>query len=298
MTGSGMGCPDWPRCFGQWIPPTDLSQLPADYKTRFQVAGHEIADFDAFKTWVEYINRLIGVLIGFIILLTAAISLRLRRVLPRVVVWSVAALVLVIVQGLVGAVVVYTNLHVGMISVHMIIALLILAVLLQGILETFRDALPTIDYVPRQDLYAAWAALALLMFQIVLGTQVREAVDAVALTMGEAQRASWIAELGGVYDVHTRFYYLLMVWLVYLAVRLRRHGVLSYLSGGALAVAVGEVALGLGMHYLGIPPWLQPLHLVLASVLFGILFVLTGMMGMMHRRLASAVVAAEAVLQK
>src|ERR1700709_737316 len=92
-TGSGMGCPDWPKCFGRYVPPTESSELPADYKQKY-VAGPEAQnkkfaktldvfgfsdlatrlrqdrsilvpeEFNAAKTWTEYINRLIGAISG------------------------------------------------------------------------------------------------------------------------------------------------------------------------------------------------------------------------------------------
>src|SRR5476649_295545 len=102
-SGSGMGCPDWPKCFGCYIPPVNASQLPADYKQKY-VAGRlaknqrfaktldvfgyaDLArriredrsilipeEFNAAKTWTEYINRLIGVASGFFLLMTAIYS--------------------------------------------------------------------------------------------------------------------------------------------------------------------------------------------------------------------------------
>jgi cytochrome c oxidase assembly protein subunit 15 len=66
MTQSGMGCPDWPTCFGMWIPPTDASQLPADFE---QYLSQQDIDhsFNVYHTWIEYINRLLGAILGVFI---------------------------------------------------------------------------------------------------------------------------------------------------------------------------------------------------------------------------------------
>src|SRR6201991_2856931 len=102
-TGSGMGCPDWPKCFGRYIPPTNVNQLPADYKDKY-VAGRlaknqrfaktldvfgysDLAkrlredksilipeEFNVARTYTEYVNRLIGALSGIFLLLAAIYS--------------------------------------------------------------------------------------------------------------------------------------------------------------------------------------------------------------------------------
>jgi len=191
MTGSGMGCPDWPQCFGQWVPPTDISQLPADYKTRFAVAGKEIADFEATKTWIEYLNRLLGVVIGFLGILTVVFAFPLRRTLPSVFRWSLAGLILIILQGGLGAYVVRTDLQVGTITLHMFMALLVLATFLGAALLAYpgrwQKMSQSMPKVNATTVALVGFGLIVILAQMLLGTQVREGVDEVAKAFGEAR---------------------------------------------------------------------------------------------------------------
>ena len=70
MTQSGMGCPDWPTCFGMWIPPTDASQLPADFEKYLSQQDIDHS-FNVYHTWIEYINRLLGAVLGVFIFIYA-----------------------------------------------------------------------------------------------------------------------------------------------------------------------------------------------------------------------------------
>ena len=60
-SGAGLGCPDWPRCFGSWIPPASAADLPPQF---------DPALFNPTLMWTEYLNRLLGVTVGFLILAT------------------------------------------------------------------------------------------------------------------------------------------------------------------------------------------------------------------------------------
>ncbi|MDX1905547.1 MAG: COX15/CtaA family protein [Bacteroidia bacterium] len=294
MTGSGMGCPDWPRCFGQWVPPTDISQLPADYKQQFAVAGKEIADFDPFKTWVEYINRLLGVLIGFFAIGTAVYSLRLWNSMRVVTLMSVAALLLVIVQGGIGAYVVRTDLKTNIVTIHMVMALLIVAVLELARLRTFQAAYQQRGRPDALTSGLGWLLLGLILVQIIMGTQVREAVDEIAREMGESRRQEWVSALTGVYHVHKFFYYVIAGVGAYWVYRLRQWNHWSAIVRQAyamLAVLGAEVLLGIGMHRLGIPAFMQPLHLLLATLLFVVVLGMVVTLGLSHGRAYSEWVA-------
>ena len=70
-----MGCPDWPTCFGQWVPPTSESDLPRNYQEIYADLGYAETRFNVVKTWTEYVNRLIGVGIGLLIFHNGAIFL-------------------------------------------------------------------------------------------------------------------------------------------------------------------------------------------------------------------------------
>jgi len=305
-TGAGMGCPDWPKCFGSWVPPTDASQLPADYKEYYSEYRHQKnvrfakyldvlgfdkeaeilrndtsirteADFNVLKTWTEYVNRLAGTIIGFLIIITMVSAWVFVREDKRILFTTVFTLIAVIFQGWIGSVVVSTNLMPWMITIHMLLALGIILLL---IYVNFRAR--RMNYKPetlgKSNLISILVIAALVMMgvQIILGTQVREAIDVVASDLAFALRETWVSRIGAEFFIHRSFS--LMILLI--------HGVLFYLllknaekshtirkAVTYVLILVGvEILSGMVMAYMGIPAFIQPLHLLLSTVLFGLLY--------------------------
>ena len=148
-SGSGMGCPDWPKCFGRWVPPTSEAELPADYRVTYAEHGYADAGFNVVKTWIEYINRLIGVVIGLLIFVTLLASWPLRTEDAAVFWWSLSAFLLVGFEGWLGSVVVASNLMPWIVTLHMVAALMVVGALLMALARSEREGVEPGDPAAR-----------------------------------------------------------------------------------------------------------------------------------------------------
>lgn len=279
-SGAGMGCPDWPTCFGQWIPPTSEAQLPANYQEIYAELGYADTRFNVVKTWTEYTNRLVGVTIGFLIFLTAIYAWLCRQYDPRIFHASLAAFFMVGFQGWLGARVVGSNLQPGMITLHMLMALAIVGTLL------FAVALARKELVAKQPIntidarFPTWLyiVLGLTIVQIAMGTQVREMTDFLSKTQGEELRSSWIEAMPWFFYVHRSFSAVVLfanLWLARLLIlSLGWKHLLTRMTLAMIAVIGIAVISGATLGHLGMPALVQPAHLLAAALLFGLQFLI------------------------
>jgi len=279
-SGAGMGCPEWPTCFGRWVPPTSEAQLPDNYQAIYAELGYADTRFNVVKTWTEYANRLTGVTIGLLIFVTAILSWFCRLHDRRIFYASTAAFLMVGFQGWLGAKVVGSNLQPGMITLHMLMALAIVATLLFAIAQSRRGimaAQPVTDIHPR---FSQWLyiVLGLTIIQVAMGTQVREMTDFISKAQGEELRSSWIEAMPWFFYVHRSFSAVVLfanLWLArLLIVSLGWQHALTRMTLAMIAVIGMAVISGATLGHLGMPALVQPAHLLLASMLFGLQFLI------------------------
>jgi len=263
MTQSGMGCPDWPRCFGRWVPPTDASELPADFEKylRTQDIDHS---FNAYHTWIEYINRLLGAVLGIFILIHAAWSIKKFRKKNKTVMWlSLFMLVAVGFQGYLGKMVVDANLAVLKVTAHMLVALLIAALplwIIAKLQDKKTDAGKSLKFISVLTLVA-------VLVQIILGTDVREQIDEISKSFGYAHRELWISRLDYMFIIHRSFSWLVAGLCIYLFIRSKKYSELKVYHFLILFPVSISIITGLSMNYIHMPAIAQPIHLLAGSML-------------------------------
>ena len=298
MTGSGMGCPDWPKCFGYLIPPTERNQL--DWKSNHQyhegeviilneslrVASsdftsqdtyqpknweaytkHDYAIFNATHTWIEFINRLLGVFAGLATLLLFISSLWRIKTDPTSTLLSFLVILGMGFQGWLGKTVVDSNLLPFKITLHMVMALLLVLVLVillarEKQSETFLKNTSRLQKV-------LGVGLILTLVQIGMGTQVRQFVDEQMHFFNLEQASSWLADAPILFYFHRSFSLLVLLVHGYLGYLLFQNKTIPTVFIVILSLLGVEILSGIWMYYFDFPFSSQPLHLVLASLLFG-----------------------------
>lgn len=296
-SGSGMGCPDWPKCFGQWVPPTSASQLPENYRdamlekrlkkaekfTRMlQVFGmnktaeklkndpflYQEEPFNARRTWTEYLNRLAGFLAGNAVLILFIWTLFFYRKNKRILYFTAINAILMAFQGWFGSIVVASNLVPWTITVHLLIALVIIGIQIYIIKKVSPKQNRNI-LISKSMHVLLFVCLLITFGQMFLGTQVRESID--ALTRQGLGRESWTQKLGLIFFVHRSFSWLVLVLLAILAV-VNEKSKKEWIFRWAFIVLAIELISGVVLAYFSLPGWVQVAHLLFASIILGILY--------------------------
>lgn len=308
-TGSGMGCPDWPRCFGYYIPPTDPAQLDfhpsQEYKKGMMIIAndtlwratesftsgttfdrahwekypvHNYAKFVVAQTWTEYINRLCGALSGLASLILLYYAFRRRKTDPLSLLLVIVHLIVIGFVAWLGKVVVDSNLKPVTITLHMLCALIMVFIMvyiryrarnLGGVFERVT--------VSRGMRLLVMFLLVFTLAQIILGTQVRQQVDEMIRSSGDGPRETWIAMLSSQYTVHLSMALVLAALNIFVWFRLRKQihvPQAKTLLNANLLIVLGTYGAGVIMHRFGIPAFVQPVHLLLAMVLAGVQYAL------------------------
>lgn len=304
MSGSGMGCPDWPKCFGYYIPPTDISELTWSPNREFEkgqviiqhekllvaqdhftsgatfdesqwelYTKHNYAIFNPTHTWVEYINRLLGALAGLACLVMAVFACSYWKENKKITLLSWLVVFMMGFQAWLGATVVYSVLNPVKITIHMVMALVIVAVIL-FILNLARPKTnPTLkfDKVFHRVLIVS---LILTLIQVILGTQVRQFVDEQVRIVGYDGMSTILDNPTISFYFHRSASIIVLLVNVFLFMRNRKLQLDFKKINWVLWLLAIEIVSGVMMYYFDFPFGSQPIHLVIASLLFGAQFYL------------------------
>ena len=297
MTGSGMGCPDWPKCFGYYIPPTEISQLTwspnrefkkgqviikdetllvasQDFKTGVafdksnweKYTKHDYAHFNVYHTWIEYLNRLVGALAGLACLLMAIGSFWYWKSNRKITLFSWIVVFMMGFQAWLGKTVVDSVLSPFKITTHMVVALLIVALILY-VIKNY--SVSNSASVPNSKFnLLLLVALSLSIIQIIMGTQVRQHIDN-EVKNGVTASVLWLQNPTLLFYIHRSFSLLVLAVNGYLFIQNRKLKLGFSKINWVLGLIGAEIITGIAMFYFDFPFASQPIHLVIASLSFG-----------------------------
>ena len=301
MTGSGMGCPDWPKCFGFLIPPTERSQLEwksnSKYnknqiviinetlfyandkfksKNKFEMSNwseytkHDYSKFNVYHTWIEYINRLIGAIAGLSVLILFVNSLKFFKTKKIITGLSFLALIAIIFQAWLGKMVVDSNLMANTITIHMLMAIILLSILF-SILAISNPSKKRVR-VSKNISILVLISIVLLLIQIITGTEVRKFIDIKMELLNYTEKERWIENISSSFSFHRSFSWAIIIVNSLIYFYARKNGLKLKIIHIVNSLIFFQISSGIIMYYFHFPFSSQPIHLLISTMIIGIQF--------------------------
>lgn len=281
VTGAGLGCPDWPTCWGELIPPWKVEQVDFDSLDveKFQKKAEKLGrdpreitlealrqEFNPVHTWTEFMNRLTSLPVGVLSLALVWVTLRSRQ--PKLVKGAaLSALFLVLANAFLGAMVVASRLQSGIITTHLALAFLLIFVLV-WIVWFAGEERQRISGTSRA---AVLVLLLLILVEGFLGSQIREMTDSLQKELGVDSRDEWIVKIENswLWVVHRSF-----SWVIFADAALcwwpsRQAG---WLPKAVMGIMFAFMAMGIVFSHVEIHPVVQVLHVGLSYILVILVF--------------------------
>lgn len=304
ITGSGMGCPDWPKCFGYYIPPTEentiqleegrtytkgqmvihndtlwITENNFEFSTHFWSENktkkllkpypkHQYTVFNVFHTWTEYINRLLTAFLGLPIFALVILSFLYSKKIKNFKSFFLSSftVLMILFEAWLGKLVVDKNLEGSQITLHMVGTLGILFSLVMLIVHTSKHKTVAVSKTYQRSL---WLMLFMVVFQILLGTQVREIVD-IAYD-NHLDRNLWLSFLldneNAAFKIHRSFSWFIVIAAAFLFFQYQRFKQPRAQVKLILMLIATEILIGITLSYFNFNMILQPAHLLLSMCL-------------------------------
>ena len=265
-----MGCPDWPRCFGRWIPPTNVDQIPSYI---------DPTAFNIVLAWIEYGNRSLGVLVGFSIIILNIIAIYYFRKEAKLFISAILSLILVLANGALGAIVVSSVLNPFLVSLHMILALMLVSVLSYACIESYKlihvEKFKNLEgnKTLSNSLIIFWI---LIFVEILLGTGIRTNLELVSIENQLLSKGELLNALDSYKYFHSFLGFTLLFLSIYIYVKLKNNSlyIVKFLGIFILGMIIVQIFLGEMMVFFELPQLTRLFHTWGSSWLVGVIIIL------------------------
>ena len=270
VSGSGMGCPDWPKCFGRWIPPTSVDQIPSYI---------DPTAFNIVLAWIEYSNRSLGVLVGLSIIVLNIIAIYYFRKETKLLLSAIFSLILVVANGGLGAIVVSSILNPFLVSLHMILALMLVSVLSYACIESYKliheEKFKNLqgNRALSNSLILFWL---LIFIEILLGTGIRTNLELISIDNPLLSKGELLISLDSYKYFHSFLGFTLLFLSIYIYAKLKNHNlfIAKFLGIFILGMIIVQIFLGEMMVFFELPQLTRLFHTWGSSWLVGVIIIL------------------------